>query len=195
MAHSILQALEPTATAPDPRKLLLLARDVLDAHFAHRDWRLVARQAAATPAQGCFVSLKVNGKLRGCIGTLQPGHPTLEEELAENTLAAATRDPRFTPLRAEELPALRLSIDLLGAQQRVASWADLDPARYGLVVKVGQRSGVLLPDIPGVATVEAQERICREKAGIRADEAVELFRFTVLRTAEEPQGLESGDER
>ena len=191
MANLKLQDRGPADIEPGPRRLLLLTRQVLGAHFANGDWQTLARRAGVTPAQSCFVSLKVDRQLRGCIGTFDPLHRTLEEEVAENAVAAATRDPRFDPLRAEEMAGLQLSIDLLGAQQAVGSRTELDPAQYGLVVQAGKRLGVLLPDLPGVTTVEQQERICREKAGIESHEAVELFRFTVQRILERPQGVVS----
>jgi AmmeMemoRadiSam system protein A len=164
--------------------LLLIARRAIATHAAGRDARVLARVEGRSPPQACFVSLKAAGRLRGCIGTLQPSQPHLEWEVLENALAAATRDPRFPPVRREEVAGLRLSIDLLFAPEPVESAAALDPAQWGVIVREGRRCGVLLPSIPGVRTAEQQIGICREKAGIAADAAVTLERFLVRRIEE-----------
>ena len=139
---------------------------------------------AHLPAQSCFVSLKAHGRLRGCIGTLAPTQPSLALEIAENAMAAATRDPRFAPVAASELEHLNISIDLLSALELARSAEDLDPRRYGLVLRSGTRSGVLLPDLPQVRTAEQQIAVCREKAGLDADTPVHMLRFTVDRIGE-----------
>jgi hypothetical protein len=166
-------------------ELLGIARDAIAAHAAGRDARQRAALAGRSPPQACFVSLKfVDGKLRGCIGTLLPTQPHLELEVLENALAAASRDPRFPPVRPEEVARLRVSIDLLFAPEPVASVNALDPLRWGVIVREGRRCGVLLPDIPGVRSVAHQIEICREKAGIAVSASVTLERFRVERLEE-----------
>jgi len=130
---------------------------------------------------GAFVSLKISGKLRGCIGTIEPVRSTLFQEVVDNAVSAAIRDPRFQPLMSEELDELTISVDVLGTLEAVSGPDELDPSRYGVIVKCGRRKGVLLPDLPGVTTPEDQLRIARQKAGIGEDEAVELLRFEVKR--------------
>jgi AmmeMemoRadiSam system protein A len=164
--------------------LVLHARRVIEAHLGGRDWRVGWQGPGSLPPQGCFVSLKIGRQLRGCIGTILPVRATLEEEIAENAIAAATRDPRFHPLLPREWPQTRVSIDLLSQPEPVPSARELDPRVYGLVVRSGSRSGVLLPDLPGVGTVARQIAICREKAGIAPEGAVTLSRFTVERLLE-----------
>ncbi len=134
--------------------------------------------------QACFVSLKIKGRLRGCMGTLTPVKPTLEEEVRANTLAAALRDPRFEPVRPEEIPAISISIDLLSPLERIESERELDPKKYGVVVRSGDKAGTLLPDLPGVTTPQRQIEICKEKADIPLHESVTLDRFTVERIEE-----------
>ncbi|MDH5752725.1 MAG: AmmeMemoRadiSam system protein A [Deltaproteobacteria bacterium] len=165
--------------------LLAYARQVIAGQLSGRPRPAPPEELGAAPALGCFVSLKTSrGKLRGCMGTLAPTRATLAEELAENALAAALRDPRFESLDLDELEDMRFSIDLLSAPENVSGPEELDPARYGLIVSCGSRCGVLLPDIPGVNSVERQIDICREKAGIEAAEEVGLQRFTVERFSE-----------
>lgn len=169
---------------PMAHPLLHHARQVLTAHLAGRDWRGDALTVRSSPSRGCFVSLKLSGRLRGCIGTVLPVRPTLEEEVAQNALAAATRDPRFPPLRTAELGFVHLSIDLLTTPTPIASAAELDALRYGVLVRSGSRLGVLLPDIPGVATPEQQIAICLEKAGLSPKTDYSLERFEVERISE-----------
>jgi AmmeMemoRadiSam system protein A len=163
--------------------LLLHARAVLEAHLTGRGDASTAA-SGTRPSRGCFVSLKLAGRLRGCIGTVLPTRATLEEEVAENALSAALRDPRFSPLRAEELEWVRLSIDLLTPPEPVRAPDELDAARYGVLLRAGSRLGVLLPDIPGVHTPEQQIEICLEKAGIGPRDGYRLERFQVERFSE-----------
>jgi MEMO1 family protein len=128
----------------------------------------------------CFCSIKKHGGLRGCIGTLEPAEPSLGEEIARNAWSAAFRDPRFPPVREDELDALTFSVDVLSPSER-CGLDDLDPALYGVIVSLGWRRGVLLPDLEGVDTVERQVAIALQKAGIGADEPYDLQRFTVAR--------------
>jgi AmmeMemoRadiSam system protein A len=131
----------------------------------------------------CFVSIKKRRQLRGCIGTLEPAEATLGQEIARNAHAAAFQDPRFPPITEAELPDLTYSVDVL-SPSREAQVDELDARRYGVIVSCGWRRGVLLPDLPGVDTVESQVCIALQKAGIEPDEAYELRCFTVTRFAE-----------
>ena len=132
---------------------------------------------------GCFVSLhRLDGALRGCIGTIVPTQENLALEIRENAISAATRDPRFPPLTLEELDEIEVSVDVLGHMERVKSLEELDPRIYGIVVVKGFRKGVLLPDLPGVDSVEEQLRIACLKAGIDPrEEGKELYKFRVER--------------
>lgn len=134
----------------------------------------------AEPA-GAFVSLKVHGALRGCIGTFEPTEPNIAAEIIRNGIAAATRDPRFLPVRSEELPHLKYSVDILSPPELISGDQQLDPKKYGVIVQSGGRRGLLLPDLEGVDTVEDQISIARRKAGIPIEAPVQLHRFTVQR--------------
>lgn len=131
---------------------------------------------------GVFVSLHEDGELRGCIGTIEPVRKNVAEEIVRNGVAACSEDPRFPPVRAEELDYLELSVDVLFPAEPVASEAELDPARYGVIVSKGWRRGLLLPNLEGVDTVEQQVAIAKRKAGIGLGErGVRLERFEVVR--------------
>jgi AMMECR1 domain-containing protein len=81
----------------------------------------------------------------------------------------------------DELADLEISVDVLTDPVPVKSAQELDAKKYGVIVKAGPRKGLLLPDLPGVNTPEEQIAICRKKAWIAEDEAVELFKFEVRR--------------
>ncbi len=165
--------------------LVTLARQAVEA-AARTGKRLPGAPADASIEAGpcaCFVSLHdAQGRLRGCIGTLEPRTGSLAEEILHNAHAAALRDHRFSPLTAAELPGLQVKVDVLGPLEPVSGAEALDPRRYGVVVSSADgRRGVLLPDLEGVDIVSRQLEIARRKAGIGPGEAVRLSRFTVVR--------------
>lgn len=130
-----------------------------------------------------FVCIKKDGDLRGCVGTFKPTRGSLVEEIMHNAVSAAVNDNRFLPVRADELVGLKFSVDVLDPPHQVLTADDLDPKVFGIMVKAGSRLGLLLPDLEGVETVEEQIAIAKQKAGIGAAEAVELWRFRVRRYA------------
>jgi len=133
---------------------------------------------------GVFVSLKKNGELRGCIGTFAPTRESVAAEIIANAISAAMEDPRFWPVAADELPELIISVDILSAPERVDSLTALDPKRYGVIVKRGRRSGLLLPDLEGVDTIEDQVSIAMSKAGIDPHEQIDLYRAALVKEQE-----------
>ncbi|MDD6383777.1 MAG: AmmeMemoRadiSam system protein A [Selenomonadaceae bacterium] len=130
---------------------------------------------------GCFVSIKKDGRLRGCIGTLAPGRRNLAEEILYNAVSAGMHDPRFSQVTAEELPKLVYDVDVLSEPEPIDSPKQLDVKRYGVIVQNGERRGVLLPDLAGVDSVEEQIAIARRKGNIGAREPIQLWRFEVTR--------------
>ena len=130
---------------------------------------------------GVFVSIKEEGRLRGCIGTIQAVQSSIAKEIIDNAVSAATRDPRFQPIEEGELDKLTISVDVLGETEKINSIDKLDVKRYGVVVTKGYKRGLLLPNLDGVDTVEEQVAIAKRKAGIREQEEVSLERFEVVR--------------
>lgn len=130
---------------------------------------------------GAFVSLKKNQELRGCIGTMLPTEKNAAKEIIANAVKAATQDPRFLPVEPSELSEMTLSVDILGGLEAVSGEAELDQNSYGVLVRNGNRTGVLLPHLEGVDSVRQQVSIAKQKAGIQQTEPVELYRFTVTR--------------
>lgn len=164
--------------------LVALAKDAVERFVADGEIidvpEYVSREYRNT-RRGVFVSLKKRGELRGCIGTFLPITASVAEETVRNAIAAASEDPRFSPVGRNELGALTYSVDVLSAPEEVEDPGSLDPKRYGVIVVQGSRKGLLLPDLEGVGTVEQQIRIAKMKAGIGESEEVKMFRFTVDR--------------
>ncbi len=130
---------------------------------------------------GAFVSLKVAGRLRGCIGTISPTTDNIAQEIIQNAISAGARDPRFYPVGREELDQLVYSVDVLGQPEVIKSVDQLDVKKYGVIVRWGGRSGLLLPDLEGVDTPQHQVAIALQKAGIDPAEKYILERFEVIR--------------
>ncbi|MBQ1343267.1 MAG: AmmeMemoRadiSam system protein A [Firmicutes bacterium] len=161
-----------------------LARESLEAYVIRRETIDVPQGLPAELLErraGAFVSLHEHGQLRGCIGTIAPTADCLAREIIQNAVSACSRDPRFMPVRREELPWLEISVDVLGEAEDISSMDQLDVKRYGVIVSRGGRRGLLLPDLDGVDTVEQQVSIARQKAGIGPGEKVSLQRFEVVR--------------
>jgi AmmeMemoRadiSam system protein A len=162
-----------------------VARKALERYYSGKNYKLFDLEGAppefAGRRAGVFVSLKKHGQLRGCIGTVAPVYDSIVEEIAENAISAATRDPRFYAVEPEELPELDISVDILTDPEPVRGMDELDPKKYGVIVSAGGRRGLLLPDLEGINTVEEQVAIARQKAGIAPGEPVKLERFEVIR--------------
>ncbi|MBI4744450.1 MAG: AmmeMemoRadiSam system protein A [Actinobacteria bacterium] len=130
---------------------------------------------------GVFVSINKNKALRGCIGTVNPTEPDIAMEIIRNAINASTNDPRFDSVGVSELDDLVYSVDILEEPEEIPDETFLDPAKYGVIVKSGFKTGLLLPNIEGVETVEEQLSIAKRKAGIGENERVKLYRFKVTR--------------
>ncbi|MBC7292554.1 MAG: AmmeMemoRadiSam system protein A, partial [Thermoleophilia bacterium] len=160
---------EQRAASSTADPLVSLAREAIEAYV--REGKVIRPQPipGLEPRRaGVFVSLhRKDGFLRGCIGTYQPTRSTIEEEIVGNAISAATRDPRFYPVTPAELDDLDISVDVLGPPEEVSDLAELDPKTYGIIVQtLDGRQALLLPDLPGVDTVEQQLEITCRKGGI-----------------------------
>jgi len=160
-----------------------LARRVVESHVRGEDTSDVGEvtDELRRKRAGVFVCLKKDGELRGCIGTIEPVSPSIAEEIRGNAINSATRDPRFLPVSTDELDRLTYSVDVLGEPEEIPDMSYLDPKDYGVIVRSGPRSGLLLPDLEGVDTAADQVRIAMMKAGIKSGEPVTLQRFKVTR--------------
>ncbi len=164
--------------------LVKLARDAVETYV--KCGKVISPPSELTPEMkeraGVFVSLKKRGRLRGCIGTFLPTCRNVAEEVIRNAIAACSEDPRFEPVREEELPFLEYSVDVLSEPEPVDDIGELDPKVYGVIVEAPDgRRGLLLPDLEGVDTVKDQISIASRKAGIFPGEPIRIYRFKVRR--------------
>jgi len=146
---------------------------------------------------GTFVTIEKNGELRGCIGTYLPLRQNIAEEIIHNAIAAVTEDYRFGPVQKEELPHLSYTVYILSEPELVKNIKELDPKKYGIIIKTMPitrpngtdvvfnghfvaKTGLLLPDLEGVDTIEKQISITCQKGGIDpTKEKILIYRFTV----------------
>lgn len=133
--------------------------------------------------RGVFVSLKKEGQLRGCLGTIFPVTESIAEEIIRNAVEAGTQDPRFNPVTEDELEEIDFSVDVLTEAQKVDK-EELDPKKYGVIVRWRGKTGLLLPDLEGVDTVGEQLDIALRKAGISSGADYTIERFEVIRHKE-----------
>ncbi|MEA4882624.1 MAG: AmmeMemoRadiSam system protein A [Clostridia bacterium] len=160
-----------------------LARNAAEAYVVRRQ---VIDAPDPLPANmrgraGVFCSIHKGRELRGCIGTTEPMQACIAEEIISNAISAAVRDPRFEPVAQRELADLAYSVDVLSEPEDIDGPEELDPAKYGVIVRRGDRVGLLLPDLDGVDSVEQQVSIARRKAGIGPGEPLQYARFEVKR--------------
>ena len=130
---------------------------------------------------GVFVSIKKQGSLRGCIGTITPKYKNLAEEVIQNALRAASQDPRFEPIQQEELPSLTFSVDVLTPLEKIKNLKGHNIKQLGLLARGEGKQGVLLPDLENIKSAEQQLKVCLKKGGFSQCDQYELYRFKVKR--------------
>lgn len=160
-----------------------LARESLEYYLKNREYMKVPKYATEEmkkERRGAFVSLKKEGELRGCIGTILPTTNSVALEIIRNAVEAGEHDLRFYPVELEELEDITFSVDVL-MPPVPASKEELDPKKYGVIVSMDGRRGLLLPDLEGVDTVEQQLSIALSKGGISPNENYTIEKFEVIR--------------
>ncbi len=131
----------------DRRSLLRLAREAIAARLEERPMTKVPPATGELSRRtGAFVTLTLESRLRGCIGSIERDAP-LVEVVARCAADAATRDPRFSPVTTAELPAIALEISVIGPFEPLTDSTSIDVGRHGLVVEQGRRRGLLLPQV------------------------------------------------
>jgi AmmeMemoRadiSam system protein A len=115
---------------------------------------------------GAFVTLHKGRKLRGCIGQL-PGRETLADVVAHCAAAAALEDPRFAPVRPEEVPEIKIEISVLSALADIGAH-EIEPGKHGIAISRGWHRGVLLPQVATQFNWGAERFLAEtcEKAGL-----------------------------
>jgi len=169
------------------RKLIELARQAVEAVVRGEE---VPRDEVKHPElqgkQGAFVTLKTDGKLRGCIGRFVSDAP-LWQTVRAMAVAAATEDPRFVGMRIRpsELPRLKIEVSVLSPLQRIENPLDIELGKHGIYIRRGMRSGCFLPQVAtetGWSKEEFLSHCCAGKAGLPPDAwkdpDTEVFVFT-----------------
>ncbi len=171
--------------------LLGIARSAILAHLAGKPPPDVPTQGALAETRGAFVTLHVEGELRGCVGTFAPTE-SLARTVARMAIAAASEDPRFPPLASADVPELHIAVSALGPRQALADPLAVRVGKDGLVVRRGWHRGALLPKVAvehGWSAEEFLKHVCL-KAGLPArawqEPGTELETFEAEEFGEEP---------
>lgn len=133
-------------TEEEKQALLRIARESIETGLDGKMPEGSVKKGVLEEKRGAFVSLKRRGKLRGCIGFIEPRKP-LVKTVEEMAVAAAFQDPRFPPLRKEELQDLKVEISVLTPLRRVADVGEIEVGTHGLYIRRGGRAGLLLPQV------------------------------------------------
>lgn len=166
------------------RRLLTITRAALTAYTRGQTPPSDTLPEGFGAAAGVFVSLHMEGQLRGCIGELDCAQP-LDSTVARCAIAAGSVDPRFPPVTAGELSQVSIEISILGPLEVIAGSDGLEVGRHGVMIELGTKRGLLLPQVAvewkwDVRTFLAQT--CR-KADLPADAwqtGASLWRFEAL---------------
>ncbi|HLO26658.1 MAG TPA: AmmeMemoRadiSam system protein A [Geobacteraceae bacterium] len=139
--------MEKRLSSEDKTILLQLAREAIVSHIGNKD---VQRIELASPClqekRGCFVCVKIDGKLRGCIGNFISDKP-LSQLVQEMAISAATRDPRFYPMKQEDLAKFDLEISVLTPLKKISSIEEIQVGVHGIYIEKNYSRGVLLPQV------------------------------------------------
>jgi len=127
--------------------LLQIAREAVQAAIGHQRYAPTTEDAELQKPGAAFVTLKKCGELRGCIGTIEPREPLIEN-VAHMARAAALEDPRFPPVTSTEIPDLTIDISVLSHPEPVTDVNAIEIGRHGLIIEAGHKRGLLLPQVP-----------------------------------------------
>ena len=159
-------------TPDEERTCLKLARQALEHFFeTGRHLRSPVKSGTLKEKRGAFVTLTVDGELRGCIGYPLPVK-ALDETIIEMAVAAATQDPRFEPLSPNELKKITIEISVLGLPEPVSDPGKVQVGCHGIIVTKGFQKGLLLPQVPVEHRWDRETFLCHGclKAGLPPEE-------------------------
>lgn len=166
----------------DKQQLLQIAREAVEAKLLQQDYRPPETERLSRE-HGAFVTITIDGQLRGCIGQVG-AHGPLYKVIADMAQAAAFEDPRFPMLTREELDNLEIEISVLSPLERVRDFSEIKIGRDGLIIKLGMHSGLLLPQVAteyNWDVIEFLEQTCL-KAGLGKnsyrDKFTEIYKFS-----------------
>ncbi|MDD5109753.1 MAG: AmmeMemoRadiSam system protein B [Patescibacteria group bacterium] len=170
----------------EQQRLLGIAKTSVETYVrTGKTTKLNVTEPALQAHVGAFVTLKENGRLRGCIGRFSPTDAPLWQVVSQMAMAAATEDQRFLPVEPAELGALRYEISVLGDNEKISDASRIQLGKHGVMVRAGARSGVFLPQVATDTQWDLDRflgELCAQKAGLAydcwKDSRTELFVFT-----------------
>lgn len=134
-------------TAADADVLLKIAREAINHVVKGQEYTPAPREEKKlNDKAGCFVTIKQNGQLRGCIGNFQSKQP-LYSEVAQMAVASATQDPRFPAMDQSELDDFNLELTVLSPLKKIDNLDEIEIGVHGLYIEKGYNRGVLLPQV------------------------------------------------
>lgn len=173
-------------TLEDGKKAVKLARKAIETYLAKGKIIKERYSGVFEEKRGVFTTLTKQGLLRGCIGFPYPVK-RLDEAIIESAIAAATEDPRFPPVKLEEMKEIVVEVTILTKPEKInAKPIDLpkhvEIGKHGLIVKKGIYSGLLLPQVAVEYNMDAEEFLSQTcmKAGLPPDcwlVDAEVYRF------------------
>jgi len=181
MGAMAAKRLDALLTDETKKKLHRIAREAIASQLDGREY-LMEPDTELDYKRGAFVTLKIDGELRGCIGQVRARDP-LHKVIADMAVSAAFEDPRFPTLTKEEYSRLEYEISVLTPLERVKDFGEIKVGRDGLMIRLDMHSGLLLPQVAteyGWTTKEFLEQTCL-KAGLPKesykDKYAEIYRF------------------
>lgn len=181
---------EESLTQDQREALLLIARQTIGNTIGKKSGNMPTENGVSEPFNmkaGAFVSIHKKGNLRGCIGTFDTTHP-VENQIREMAAAAATRDPRFSPVEENEFDDIDIEISVLTPAKTISSIEEIVVGEHGIIISKGYRRGVLLPQVAteyGWDKKTFLEHTCR-KAGLPnhawkdEETTIQIFRAEVF---------------
>jgi AmmeMemoRadiSam system protein A len=173
-AHKLAPADEFNLTAEERKTLLGIARESISAKLKGKKPQEVDASKLTPRLKeplGAFVTITIDGELRGCIGRFTSPDP-LWEVVGTMAQEAAFGDPRFSPLTITEYPDIHLEISVLGPMKKITDISQIKIGKHGIYLKKGYRSGTLLPQVAserGWSVTDFLGYCARDKAGIGWD--------------------------
>ncbi len=180
----------PDLSSNSRRTLLQLARSAIKTYCLtgdHVAFRI--EEPELQIRRGCFVTLRKDGKLRGCVGTFDD-HRFLCDNVARMAVAAAFQDHRFPAVTKNEIDQIHIELSILGELEKVNALNEIEIGKHGVYVRLEERSGTYLPDVAVEQRWQVPEFVtfcAREKAGLRPEECAkaEIFRYEVEKFKED----------
>ncbi len=123
------------------------------------------------PHAGSFVTLKIDGRLRGCIGDILPVRP-LYQSILKRAISSAAEDTRFSRVKESELEKIHIEISVLTPPEKVESWKEIEIGKHGILFSFdGRRRSVYLPQVAPEQGWELEETLIHlgRKGGLESD--------------------------